>query len=79
MLLAFPAKGEAWVGALDLGGPDAAEAGDGEPRNRDAIAVDVGPSEESWSPSRTLPSEATAVHNRDTAVHAAVDFCTSTC
>lgn len=31
LLLAFPAKGEAGIGTLGLGGPDAAEAGGGEP------------------------------------------------
>lgn len=63
LLLAFPAKGEVWVGALGLGGPEAAEAGGSEPINKDAITVNVGSSKESCSPSRTLSIEAIAVYN----------------
>lgn len=63
LLLASPAKGEVWVGALGLGDPEAAEAGGGEPRNKHTITVDVRPSEESCSPSRTLSIEAIAVYN----------------
>lgn len=46
LLLVLPAKDNAWVGVLGPGGPEAAEAGGDEPRNKDTIAMDVGPSEE---------------------------------